>query len=85
MNKDLKNKHKKENFKVLLFIFLILLILLKNISIKRGLYKTKTSALINADVNGSLNILRKYLKVSSDQIISVGSRGFVTNPLVVNI
>ena len=53
--------------------------------IKRGLYKTKTSALINADVNGSLNILRKYLKVSSDQIISVGSRWFVTNPLVVNI
>jgi putative transposase len=53
--------------------------------IKRGLYKTKTSALINADVNGSLNILRKYLKASSDQIINVGSRGFVTNPLVVNI
>ena len=53
--------------------------------IKRGLYKTKTSAFINADVNGSLNILRKYLKVSSDQIINVGSRGFVTNPLVVNI
>lgn len=29
--------------------------------IKRGLYKTKDGKLINADVNGSLNILRKYL------------------------
>jgi len=30
--------------------------------IKRGLYKTKNGILINADVNGSLNILRKYDK-----------------------
>ncbi len=29
--------------------------------IKRGLYKTIDGKLINADVNGSLNILRKYL------------------------
>lgn len=29
--------------------------------IKRGLYKTRDGKLINADVNGSLNILRKYL------------------------
>ena len=42
-------------------------------------------AIIKDVVNGSINILRKYLKVSSDQIINVGSRGFVTNPLVVNI
>lgn len=53
--------------------------------VKRGLYKTKTSTFINADVNGSLNILRKYLNVSSDKIISVGSRGLVTRPLKINI
>jgi len=37
--------------------------------VKRGLYKTKSGLLINADVNGSLNILRKYLKCNSDAII----------------
>lgn len=29
--------------------------------IKRGLYKTKNNKIINADLNGSLNILKKYL------------------------
>ena len=29
--------------------------------IKRGLYKTKSGLLINADLNGSLNILRKAI------------------------
>lgn len=29
--------------------------------IKRGLFQSKTGKLINADVNGSLNILKKYL------------------------
>jgi putative transposase len=29
--------------------------------IKRGLYKSNCGKLMNADVNGSLNILRKYL------------------------
>lgn len=28
--------------------------------VKRGLYKTGAGKLVNADVNGSLNILRKY-------------------------
>ena len=29
--------------------------------IKRGLYKTQTGRLINADLNGALNILRKEI------------------------
>ena len=29
--------------------------------IKRGLFKTATNKLINADLNGSLNILRKVI------------------------
>lgn len=29
--------------------------------VKRGLFKTKNGNLINADLNGSLNILKKYL------------------------
>jgi putative transposase len=41
--------------------------------IKRGLYKSKSGKLINADVNGSLNILRKALpKLFSDGIEVVG-------------
>ena len=30
--------------------------------IKRGLFKTNKGTIINADINGSLNILRKYIK-----------------------
>ncbi|XWX31929.1 hypothetical protein BIPXVNHO_CDS0048 [Staphylococcus phage PG-2021_27] len=30
--------------------------------VKRGLYKSKDNILINADLNGSLNIVRKYLE-----------------------
>ena len=29
--------------------------------VKRGLYKSKNGILINADMNGTLNILKKYL------------------------
>jgi len=34
----------------------------KNRRIKRGLFKTKQGYLVNSDINGSLNILRKYVK-----------------------
>ena len=34
--------------------------------IKRGLYKTSKNILINADINGALNILRKVTKKSID-------------------
>lgn len=49
--------------------------------IKRGLYKTANSLLVNADINGSLNIMRKYLNVVCDEIISPANRGFVVNPI----
>jgi putative transposase len=32
------------------------------VRVKRGLFKTAKGYLVNADVNGSLNILRKYLE-----------------------
>ena len=51
--------------------------------VKRGLYKTKDGMLINADVNGSLNILRKQLNVVCDDICPA-DRGFVMNPLKIN-
>ena len=34
----------------------------KSRRIKRGLFKTNKGKIINADVNGSINILRKYIK-----------------------
>ena len=37
--------------------------------VKRGLYKSKQHQLINADVNGSLNIMRKYSKVAEKNIM----------------
>jgi len=41
--------------------------------IKRGLYKTKKGMLINADVNGALNILKKSSVVSLETLYSSGA------------
>ena len=49
-NDKLPNYSSKKNYKF------------KGNRIKRGLYRTEQGILINADVNGSLNILRKYDK-----------------------
>jgi putative transposase len=38
--------------------------------VKRGLYKTLKGLLINADVNGALNIIRKVAKNSLDDLVS---------------
>jgi len=51
--------------------------------IKRGLYKTSKEILINADVNGSINILRK--EIGDEKIKPIlSNRGFVISPLMVN-
>lgn len=51
---------------------------------KRGLYKIKgKSVTINADVNGSINIYRKYLKCKSNADLSVDDvRVFVNRPVM---
>lgn len=50
--------------------------------IKRGLYKTKGLTLINADVNGSINILRK--EIGNDWLKPIiFNRGFVVDPMKV--
>ena len=41
--------------------------------------------MLNADVNGSLNISRKYLKCNCDEIISPADIGLVVNPVKVKI
>ena len=45
--------------------------------IKRGLYKTKTGKLLNADINGALNILKKSNVVS---LSALYDRGEVDTP-----
>ena len=49
--------------------------------IKRGLFRTSDGLLINADINGSLNIMRKYLNEVCDDLISPANRGLVMNPV----
>ena len=49
--------------------------------IKRGLYKVSSGLVLNADINGSLNIMRKYLNEVCDEIISPATRGLVMNPV----
>ena len=51
--------------------------------INRGLFKTKENHYINADINGSLNILKKYLNVASNIILNEGSRGLVVSPNII--
>lgn len=59
----------------------------KSRRVKRGLFKTNENILINSDQNGSLNILRKYLK---DECIlrpikQARDNGFVANPKRIRI
>ena len=51
----------------------------------RGLYITSTGLRVNADINGSLNILRKYLKCNSDAILQPADKRFFVNPLRIKI
>ncbi|NER06562.1 MAG: hypothetical protein F6K17_30255, partial [Okeania sp. SIO3C4] len=46
--------------------------------VTRGLYKTKENKLLNADVNGSLNIIKKVIPNVFDQ----GIKGLPFNPVV---
>lgn len=47
--------------------------------VKRGLYKAKNGALLNADVNGSINIIRKVFKNAS--VKKLFSSGCVFQPI----
>ena len=48
--------------------------------IKRGLYKSGKGCLINADINGSYNIMRKEV----GDVVLPTDRGFVFNPIKIN-
>lgn len=53
----------------------------KNRRIYRGLFKSNKGLLINADINGSLNIMRKYLKCTPRSLIKMMDNGFLDNPI----
>lgn len=59
----------------------------KNRRIHRGLFKSNTGLLINADVNGSLNILRLYVEDKSiPKLINIAMvKGFVNNPIKLRV
>ena len=53
--------------------------------IKRGLFKTSNDVLIHADVNGSINILRKYIKSKSGRDLSLTDvSGAINHPVRIN-
>jgi putative transposase len=53
--------------------------------IKRGLFKTSNGVLINADVNGACNILRKYIKSKSGSDLSdTDVSGAINHPVRIN-
>lgn len=52
--------------------------------IKRGLYKTNGGKLINSDVNGACNIVRKYKCKSGEDLSSTDVSGVINHPVRVN-
>ena len=56
--------------------------------IKRGLFKSSENIVVNADINGSANILRKFLKSKhrlEELFFERVSKGFVNNPVRVKL
>ncbi|HYE83424.1 MAG TPA: transposase [Clostridia bacterium] len=49
--------------------------------IARGLFRSNAGILINADINGSLNILRKYKDVVPELVKQARDNGLVDNPI----
>lgn len=48
---------------------------------KRGLFQSSVGKLINADVNGALNIMRKVVGDSCESIRGIIDRGLLFNPV----
>lgn len=53
--------------------------------IKRGLFKTSSGKIINADINGAFNIIRKSAKESFDVTMLPEGRGFWWNPVRISV
>lgn len=53
--------------------------------IKRGLFKTSSGSIINADINAAFNIIRKSAKEAFDVSTLPGGRGFWWNPVRISV
>ncbi len=53
--------------------------------VKRGLFKTSSGSIINADINGAFNIIRKSAKEAFDVSILPEGRGFWWNPVRISV
>ncbi len=67
---DLEKISKKENY--------------QGKRIKRGLYKTNNGNLINSDVNGACNIIRKYKCKSGSDLLDTDVSGVINHPVRIN-
>ena len=52
---------------------------------KRGLFKSSTGKLMNADCNGAVGILRKANVIQDTDLVSLLDRGDVVSPCVLNV
>lgn len=52
--------------------------------VSRGMFQSSTGVRLNADLNGSIGILRKVNEVSKDFLKSLGNRGCVLQPIKLN-
>lgn len=50
--------------------------------IKRGLFKSSSGIVLNADINGAIGILRKGKVISDVQLTNLRNRGDVVSPKV---
>lgn len=52
---------------------------------KRGIFKSSTGKIINADINGAIGMLRKGKVISDAQLLCLRDRGDVVSPKVFNL
>ena len=52
--------------------------------INRGLFKSSTGVVLNADINGAIGMLRKANVISNDQLLNMRNRGDIVSPEVSN-
>lgn len=53
--------------------------------IKRGLFRSSTGKLLNADCNGAIGIMRKLKVITDDQLVDLRDRGDIVSPIKFNL
>ena len=53
--------------------------------VKRGMFKSGTGKILNADINGAIGILRKANAIQDEQLLLLQDRGDVVSPVVLKV